>query len=76
MKNPLIANLSWDAYDELRDPRPDTNAFDAVVERAVSRRGFLGEALAFASGAAVMGTGLFSSATSAQAEGVSFVTAR
>ncbi len=67
-----IANLSWDEYDELRDPRPDNNAFDAVVERAVSRRGFLGGALAFGSGAAVMGTGLFSSATWARAEGSAF----
>jgi secreted PhoX family phosphatase len=67
-----IANLSWDEYDELRDPRPDNNAFDAVVERAVSRRGFLGGALAFGSGAAVMGTGLFGSATSARAQGSAF----
>lgn len=67
-----IANLSWDEYDELRDPRPDNNAFDAVVERAVSRRGFLGGALAFGSGAAVMGTGLFGSATSARAQGSVF----
>lgn len=67
-----IANLSWDEYDELRDPRPDNSAFDAVVERAVSRRGFLGGALAFGSGAAVMGTGLFGSATSARAQGSVF----
>ena len=66
------SNLSWDDYDELRDPRPDNNAFDAVVERAVSRRGFLGGALAFGSGAAVMGTGLFGSATSARALGSAF----
>ena len=66
------AHLSWDEYDELRDPRPDNNAFDAVVERAVSRRGFLGGALAFGSGAAVMGTGLFGSATSARAQGSTF----
>ncbi|OUS20269.1 transcriptional initiation protein Tat [Rhodobacterales bacterium 59_46_T64] len=66
------ANLSWDEYDELRDPRPDNNDFDAVVERAVSRRGFLGGALAFGSGSAVMGTGLFGSATSARAQGSAF----
>tara|TARA_R110002012_G_scaffold40122_2_gene110667 strand:+ start:3564 stop:5444 length:1881 start_codon:yes stop_codon:yes gene_type:complete len=66
------AHLSWDEYDELRDPRPDNNAFDAVVERAVSRRGFLGGALAFGSGAAVMGTGLFGSASSARAQGSTF----
>ncbi|PYC46380.1 transcriptional initiation protein Tat [Litorivita pollutaquae] len=72
MNNQDNANLSWDEYDELRDPRPDNNDFDAVVERAVSRRGFLGGALAFGSGAAVMGTGLFGSATSARAQGSAF----
>lgn len=72
MKKQNITHLSWDEYDELRDPRPDTNAFDAVVERAVSRRGFLGGALAFGSGAAVMGTGLFGSATSVRAQGSAF----
>lgn len=60
-------NLSFDDEDELKFPRPTKHAFDDVVERAVSRRGFLGGALAFGSGAAVMGTGLLSS-TSAQAQ--------
>ena len=62
-------DLSWDDFDEMRDPRPDTNQFDAVVDRAVSRRGFLGGALAFGSGAAVFGTGLFSTTTAARASG-------
>ncbi|KGM49404.1 PhoX family protein [Pseudooceanicola atlanticus] len=65
------SDLSWDAFDELRDPRPDTNAFDAVVEAAISRRGFLGGALAFGSGAVVFGSGLASSAR-AQAAGFGF----
>jgi secreted PhoX family phosphatase len=69
MKKIDIVDLSWDDFDEMRDPRADTNGFDAVVERAVSRRGFLGGALAFGSGAAVMGTGLLSSTTAAKAEG-------
>ncbi|MEP2784742.1 MAG: PhoX family phosphatase [Pseudoruegeria sp.] len=59
--------LSFDDEDELKFPRPTTQGFDAVVERAVSRRGFLGGALAFGSGAAVMGTGLLSG-TSAHAQ--------
>jgi len=62
-------DMSWDDFDEMRDPRPDENQFDAVVERAVSRRGFLGGALAFGSGAAVFGTGLFSTTTAAKAGG-------
>ncbi|SEK86034.1 PhoX family protein [Pacificibacter marinus] len=69
MKKTDIVDLSWDDFDEMRDPRVDTNGFDAVVDRAVSRRGFLGGALAFGSGAAVMGTGLFSSTTAAKADG-------
>ncbi|MEQ9245283.1 MAG: DUF839 domain-containing protein, partial [Nitratireductor sp.] len=67
-----IVRLSWDEFDEMRDPRPDNNAFDAVVERAISRRGFLGGVLAFGSAAAVMGTGVLSSTSSAKAEGATF----
>ncbi|GAA4227342.1 hypothetical protein GGQ68_004303 [Sagittula marina] len=69
MTDKTLIDLSWDEFDEHRDPRPDTNDFDAVVERAVSRRGFLGGALAFGSGAAVFGTaGLLGSTTAARAE--------
>ena len=53
--------LSFDEFDELHFPRPEENEFDRVVERAISRRGFLGSVLAFGSGAAAMGTGLLSS---------------
>ncbi|WP_226629053.1 PhoX family protein [Alloyangia pacifica] len=63
-----IIDLSWDDFDELRDPRPEENGFDQVVERAISRRGFLGGVLAFGSGATVFGSGLLSSATSARAQ--------
>ena len=56
-------DLSWDDFDEVRDPRPETNDFDAVVERAISRRGFLGGALAFGSGAAVFGTTMLTPTT-------------
>ncbi|MCV0351425.1 MAG: PhoX family phosphatase [Nitratireductor sp.] len=68
MKKQDIVNLSWDEFDEMRDPRPDANGFDAVVERAISRRGFLGGVLAFGSAAAVMGSGVLSSTTSAKAQ--------
>ncbi|RFP89708.1 PhoX family phosphatase [Rhodobacteraceae bacterium 63075] len=59
-------DMSADEWDEKNFPRPDANEFDAVVERAISRRGFLSSVLAFGSGAAVMGTGLLSG-TSAEA---------
>ncbi|WP_434287617.1 PhoX family protein [Celeribacter sp. SCSIO 80788] len=72
MKDQDIVDLSWDDFDEMRDPRPASNGFDAVVERAISRRGFLGGALAFGSGALAMGAGLLSSTTAARAEGAGF----
>ena len=39
-----------------------------MVERAISRRGFLAGVLAFGSGAAVMGAGVLGAATSAKAQ--------
>ncbi len=71
MTDKSLIDLSWDDFDEHRDPRPDTNDFDQVVDAAVSRRGFLGGALAFGSGAAVFGTSLFNS-TAAKAAGHAF----
>ncbi|MHA6344098.1 PhoX family protein [Roseivivax sp. CAU 1761] len=61
------SHLSWDEWDELHFPRHETPDFDRVVERAISRRGFLSGVLAVGSGAAVMGTGLLG-ATSARAK--------
>ena len=55
MKDIAESALSPDEWDELKFPRPTTQGFDRVVERAISRRGFLGGALAFGSGAAAMG---------------------
>ncbi|MFK7868908.1 MAG: PhoX family phosphatase [Roseobacter sp.] len=66
MKDMDPRDLSADDWDELNSPRPDIQEFDRVVERAISRRGFLGGALAFGSGAAVMGTA-FLKGTTAQA---------
>ncbi|MCC1494591.1 PhoX family phosphatase [Cognatishimia sp. F0-27] len=67
MKDIDHTDISADDWDELNFPRSEDNEFDAVVERAISRRGFLGGVLAFGSGAAVMGTGLLGS-SSAQAQ--------
>jgi len=63
MKDVDNQKLSADAWDELNFPRPDVQDFDRVVERALSRRGFMGGVLAVGSGAAVMGTGLLKGTT-------------
>lgn len=67
MDKKTLLDLSWDDFDEHRDPRPARSQFDDVVERAISRRGFLGGALAFGSAASVFGAGLMSSTTAARA---------
>jgi uncharacterized protein len=55
MKDTDLRNLSFDELDELRFPRPEVQEFDRVVERAISRRGFL-SVLALGSAAVAMGT--------------------
>ena len=67
MKNGKDTRLTADAWDELHSPRPEENDFDRVVERAISRRGFMGGVLAFGSGAAAMSAGLLGSSTIASA---------
>ncbi len=64
------AKLTADEWDELNFPRQTTQEFDRVVERAISRRGFLGGALAFGSAAAVMGMPFMRG--TAQAQGTRF----
>ena len=59
--------LSFDEFDERRDPRPDVQEFDRVVASAISRRGFLG-VLAVGSGAAAFGTGTLLSTLGSAAE--------
>ena len=68
MKDTDLSHLSWDDWDEHHNPRPEAPEFDAVVETALSRRGFIGSVLAFGSGAAVMGVGSLLSSTSAEAQ--------
>ena len=61
MNEKSLHDLSWDEFDEHRDPRPAETGFDQVVENALSRRNFIGSVLAFGSGAAVFGSGLLDS---------------
>lgn len=49
------SELTWDDWDELQRPAPETTDFDTVVAAAVSRRGFLCGLVAIGSGAAAIG---------------------
>ena len=55
MKDTPVQSLSFDEFDELKNPRPLVQEFDRVVARAMSRHGFLG-VLAMGSAAAAMGS--------------------
>ncbi|MFV0332999.1 MAG: PhoX family protein [Tropicimonas sp.] len=72
MERKSTVDLSWDEFDELRDPRPTESDFDRVVEAAISRRGFLGGVLAFGSGAMTFGAGALTSASPARAQSAAF----
>ena len=47
------ARLSFDEFDELRDPRPEASDFSAICERRYARRSFLGGAAAVGAAAFV-----------------------
>jgi len=49
-------DLSFDEFDETINPRPEMSEFDRIVDRALSRRGFLGSGIALGATAFVMGT--------------------
>ncbi|MEX0738798.1 MAG: PhoX family phosphatase [Pseudohongiella sp.] len=68
MKNVDPNTLSADDWDEHNFPRATEQDFDRVVERAISRRGFLGGVLAFGSAAALMGTAGILGSTAARAQ--------
>ena len=57
--------ISFDDYDEVINPRPEHNDFDAVADAAISRRGFLSGVLAFGAGTFVMGTSALTSPAAA-----------
>ncbi|MCT4654535.1 MAG: PhoX family phosphatase [Cohaesibacter sp.] len=58
--------VSFDDFDEIINPRPEETDFDRVVEASISRRGFLGGALAFGSFAMLNSTFLSTSAKTAE----------
>ncbi|RVU33685.1 PhoX family phosphatase [Hwanghaeella grinnelliae] len=48
--------MSFDEFDECRNPPPAETDFSQIVDRVVSRRSFLGASVAFGASAFVMGT--------------------
>lgn len=56
MENQSLTDLSFDEFDELRNPPPAETDFSKIVDRATSRRGFLGAGIAFGATAFVLGT--------------------
>ena len=64
MNDHVTEEISFDDFDELVNPKPETCDFDDVVERAIDRRDFLGGVLAFG-GVAMVGGGLATEAKAA-----------
>lgn len=65
MKDTDTRHLSWDEWDELRRPAPETTDFDKVVAAAMSRRSFMTKVVAFGSAATALN---LMGSTSAQAQ--------
>lgn len=49
--------ISPDDFDDIHHPRPEATDFEKLVEKMMSRRGFLGRGAAFAATAFVMSAG-------------------
>jgi secreted PhoX family phosphatase len=64
--------ISFDDYDEAINPRSEDTDFDAVVDAAISRRGFLSGVLTFGAGTFVMGTSALSSQAQASTSRFAF----
>lgn len=67
--------LSFDEWDELQSPRTAETDFDRVVDRAMSRRGFLGGLAVFGGAAALLGTSALTPARAASRLGFDAVSA-
>lgn len=68
-------DLSFDDWDELQSPPPAVTDFDIIVEKAMSRRGFMGGAAAFGGAAALLGTSALTPAQAATRLGFAQVAA-
>ncbi|MEM7299560.1 MAG: PhoX family phosphatase [Pseudomonadota bacterium] len=64
--------ISFDEFDDINNPRPEETEFDAVVESALSRRGFLGGTMAFGLGTFLLGTSALTGSAEANADRFGF----
>ena len=55
--------LSFDEFDEIDNPGPAATGFEEVVDRAVTRRGFLGGSVALGTAAFISGLGALGTGT-------------
>ena len=58
-------DLSFDDWDDVNSPRPELCDFDHVVDKAMSRRGFLGALTVFGASSFLMGTSALTPAEAA-----------
>ena len=58
-----VHELSCEEFDEIHHPRPMETDFGRLVEREISRRGFLGAGIAFGASAFVVGAGVLRPST-------------
>ncbi|MCZ4282554.1 PhoX family phosphatase [Kiloniella laminariae] len=56
MTNKDRKQISFDDFDELHNPGPEQTDFEQIVDKAISRRGFLGAGLGLGAAAFVLGT--------------------
>ena len=62
-KQTPVHELSCEEFDEIHHPRPMETDFGRLVEKEISRRGFLGAGIAFGASAFVAGTGVLRPST-------------
>ena len=58
-----VSELSCEEFDEIHHPRPMETDFGRLVEREISRRGFLGAGITFGASAFVVGAGVLRPST-------------
>ncbi len=72
MTHKSFHDLSFDEFDEVGSDRPEYPEFDAIVERAISRRGFLGGVISVGAATFLTGTGVGEALADASADRFGF----